>query len=315
MSKRRKHLISIGDLSDDQIKDLIRLGCHYADRDSSTYSLLNGRVLGTYFRITSTRTRTAFSVAAQRLGAALVCYGTSNLQIETGESIEDTARVLSGMLDGLVVRDTGNLAELRTWSRAQDDMAIINAMNADEHPTQAIADLTTMFRRFNRVDGLRVLYVGDGNSTAAALALALSRFPGVELEIRTPPGAEVPTAVIGRAVTAAELNDALVTQQNGMSDLPKTVDVVYTTRWQTTGIFKSGENWRSEFFPYRVGEQLMGRYPAAVFMHDLPAHRGQEVEGAVIDGPRSIAFDQAWMKMYSAMAVLHWCIAGSDNPV
>jgi ornithine carbamoyltransferase len=192
----------------------------------------------------------------------------------------------------------------------QDRMSVVNAMTADEHPTQALADLGTMLATFGSVDGLRVLYLGEGNNTASALALTLARCSGARLWLRTPPGYGLPPEKLAAAQLAAAGHDARVEEHHDPHDLPDPVDVVYTTRWQTTGTAKADPDWRTRFEPFRVTTRLLDRYPDAVFMHDLPAHRGEEVDAAVLDGPRSIAFTQAEYKLYGAMAVLEWCLTG-----
>jgi ornithine carbamoyltransferase len=213
------------------------------------------------------------------------------------------------MLDVLVARTAADPAELRGWTR-QDRMRVVNAMTADEHPTQALADLTMLHRHFGQVENLRVLYLGEGNNTAAALALALARFPGVYLELRTPPGYGLAPATLAEAAEQALRHSAVVTERHDTDGLPTPVDVIYTTRWQTTGTSKKDPNWHEVFAPFQVTSDLWADRPKAVFMHDLPAHRGEEVAADVLDGPASIAFTQAGNKMYSAMAVLDWCVNG-----
>ena len=265
-----------------------------------------GKVIGTLFRQTSTRTRSAFTVAAMRLGASVISYGPDDLQLKTGETVTDTGRVLAGVLDALVARtagDPGELAEL-----AAGGLPVVNAMSADEHPTQALADLTVLRRRFGELSGLRVLYVGEGNNTAAALALAMARIPGSELWVRTPAGYGIPPETLNSARAAAARHGASIREQGALDALPRGVDVVYTTRWCTTGTTKADPEWRAAFEPFRVDDELMSRWPGALFMHDLPAHRGEEVTGSVLDGSRSIAFEQAQAKLWSAAAVLEWVV-------
>lgn len=306
----RRHLISIDDLTDDDLYGLVQRGAEFSRGQAEAARSLSEAVVGVLFRKTSTRTRTAFSAGALRLGARLITYGPGDLQLNTGESVEDTGAVLSGMLDVLVARTAGPEAELRAYA-AQKRMSVINAMSAAEHPTQALADLTTILRHFGRVEGIRVLYAGEGNNTASALALALSRYPGAELHLRTPPGYGVEQWYLDQAAESARRRGGRVEQRHDMSGLPA-VDIVYTTRWQTTGTTKPTPDWRSVFAPFQVDEALMAACPDAVFMHDLPAHRGEEVTGAVLDGPASIAFSQAENKYHSARAVLQWC--AGDRP-
>lgn len=301
----RRHLISIDDLTDDDVRRIVRRGTEFSAGSAENSRSLWEAVVGVLFRKTSTRTRTAFSAGALRLGARLITFGPGDLQENTGESVADTAVVLSGMLDVLVARTAGPEAELRAYAN-QSRMSVINAMSAAEHPTQALADLTTISRHFGRIDGVRVLYVGEGNNTASALALALCRYPGTELYLRTPPGYGLERSVLDRAVVSAKHSGATVEQRHDMVDLPR-VDIVYTTRWQTTGTTKPTPDWREVFMPFQVNQAVMAACPGAVFMHDLPAHRGEEVTAEVLDGPASIAFTQAQNKYHSARAVLEWC--------
>ncbi|MBZ2409397.1 ornithine carbamoyltransferase [Streptomyces sp. L06] len=300
-----RHLISLDDLSDEELHRIVARGAAFSAGSAAATAPLAGQVAGVYFARTSTRTRTAFSAGALRLGGQIVTYGPGDLQLNTGETSEDTGRVLSRMLDVLVARTAGDPAEMRAWA-AQDRMSVINAMSAEEHPTQALTDLTTLLGHFGRIEGLRVLYLGEGNNTAAALALALSRYAGVEFELRTPPGYGLTAAVRESAARHAARSGAVVREEHHM-DAPLTgADVIYTTRWQTTGTTKPDADWREVFAPFHVGEELWKDSPQAVFLHDLPAHRGEEVAAEVLDGPRSLAFQQAENKMHSAMAVLEW---------
>ncbi|MEQ0559935.1 ornithine carbamoyltransferase [Amycolatopsis sp. NEAU-NG30] len=298
-----RHLISLDDLTDDDLRAVVARAVRLAT--GPVPPSLRGDVVGIYFRKTSTRTRTAFSSGALRLGAQIVAYGPGDLQTNTGESIEDTGRVLASMLDVLVARTAADPAELRAIA-AQDRMAVVNAMSEDEHPTQALADLATVVQRFGKVDGLRMLYLGEGNNSAAALALALTRFPGTELHLRTPPGYGLTADVLARASAHAARCGSSIVERHDADDLPE-ADVVYTTRWETTGTTKPDPDWRKVFAPFQVTTDVWRSSPRAVFMHDLPAHRGEEVTAEVLDGPHSIAFAQAENKLYSAMAALEWC--------
>jgi ornithine carbamoyltransferase len=301
-----RHLISVSDLTDDDLRSIIRAGTEFASGLRTADRPLIGTVVGIYFAQTSTRTRTAFSVGALRLGGQIVAYGPGDLQTRTGETQEDTGIVLSRMLDVLVARTGADPGDLRSWAH-QHRMGVVNAMTADEHPTQALSDLTMLRRQFGHIEDLRILYVGEGNNTAAALALALTRFCGVQLEMRTPPGYGLAEPTLAKALAQAGQHGAALTEHHDMAGLPPDLDVIYTTRWQTTGTAKPDPNWREVFAPFQVTSQLCQDNPKAIFMHDLPAHRGEEVTGEVLDGPASIAFDQAENKLYGAMAVLEWC--------
>lgn len=168
------------------------------------------------------------------------------------------------MLDALVVRSAQTDAELPAYAD-QSRMAVINAMSASEHPTQALADLATISEHFGRVEGVRVLYLGEGNNTATALALALTRFPGTELTLLAPPGFGISEATARRANEQAIAAGSRLTVAETVDARPSEADVVYTTRWQTTGTTKPRPDWRTLFEPFRVDAAMMKAYPEAVF--------------------------------------------------
>jgi ornithine carbamoyltransferase/carbamoyltransferase len=212
------------------------------------------------------------------------------------------------MLDALVVRSSVGEDDLRELSRAAS-IPVVNAMVREEHPTQGISDIAMLSHRFGSLRGLHLAYLGEGNNTAAALALGLALVPGVTLTIATPPGYGLDPTVLTHAQKTGEASGSEIVEVHRVDDIDGGVDVVYTTQWQTTGTTKSDPDWRTAFLPFTVDEHLMARWPDALFMHDLPARRGEEVTSSVLDGPRSIAWDQAQMKLASAMAVLDWCLA------
>jgi ornithine carbamoyltransferase len=303
----KKHIISLKDISPQEMMEIVDRGVAYAKNEVELGHQLKGQIVGIYFTKTSTRTRTSFSSAALRLGAQIIAYGPNDLQINTGESIEDTKEVFSRMLDGLVVRTAGDPALLRTLA-SQKRMSVVNAMTADEHPTQALADLTTMKQHFGDLKGLNVVYFGEGNNTTTALALAIAKLPNMKITFFTPPNYNIDPLLLKYAQEEAAQRNTLIEEFHEVTQLPAGADIVYTTRWETTGTIKPDPNWRALFEPFAVTQALMDKFPKAIFMHDLPAHRGDEVESAVIDGEKSIVFNQAENKARSAKAVLEWCM-------
>lgn len=304
-----RNFLSLADVSPTELSDIVRR-CLVLKKEPPD-ALLRHKTVGLYFRKTSTRTRTSFAVGAMKLGASVVTYSDGDLQTNTGETVEDTATVLSAYLDVLVVRTAGPIAEMNALAN-QRSMAVINAMSECEHPTQAIADLSTMLEHFGRLAGLHVAYLGEGNNTATALALAISRMADMRLTLLTPPGYGLPRACWDRVKDFSAESGALVEEHHDMRLAPSCADVVYATRWQTTGTSKADPNWRSTFRPFAVTANLMariGKQGSARFMHDLPAVRGEDVAAEVIDGTQSIAFQQAANKLYGAMAILEWCVS------
>jgi len=303
-----RHLLSLTEIGPEDLSLLVDRALEFASEGVGVPPL-TGKVVGIYFKRTSTRTRTAFTVGAIKLGATPIAYGPSDLQICTGETIEDTARVLANYLDALVIRTNDSIDEMRAFA-SQNDMAIVNAMSDTEHPTQAIADLVTIKEVFGRLHDVDVLYVGEGNNTASALAFAVALTPGMRLTLLTPEGYGLPSSVLEAARGLSP--DSVIEQHHDIARLRREFDVVYTTRWQTMGVAKPDKNWKGKFKPYSVTPQFMQRFSKSertIFMHDLPAVRGDDVVDEVLDGPQSVAFRQARHKMTSAMAVLTWCLA------
>jgi ornithine carbamoyltransferase len=306
-----RHLLSISSLDSATLLSLVENAVGIAEGRWRDRRPLADRVVGIYFRKTSTRTRTSFTVGAMKLGAQVIAYGPNDLQIVTGETVPDTARVLANYLDALVIRTNESMAEMRALA-SQDRMAIVNAMSEDEHPTQSLTDLATLRERFGRLSGLHLLYLGEGNNSASAISLAVARVPGMRLTLVTPEGYGLPASFVAEAQATAAEHGAEIEQHHDVHRLPREVDAVYTTRWLTMGVQRSDADWVDKFRPYTVTPELMAAVSKAdgstVFLHDLPAMRGYEVLDEVLDGPQSIAFRQAYHKMTSAMAVLDWCL-------
>jgi ornithine carbamoyltransferase len=310
-----RHLLSISDLDSETLLSLIEDAVAIAEGRWQGRRPLDGRIVGIYFRKTSTRTRTSFSVGAMKLGANVISYGPNDLQIVTGETVPDTARVLANYLDALVIRTNESIAEMREL--ASHDMSVINAMSENEHPTQSLADLATLREHFGRLEGLHVLYMGEGNNSASAIALAMARLRNMRLTIVTPQGYGLPTDFIAETQATAAANGTAIEQHHDMAGLPRDVDAVYTTRWLTMGVKRADDSWIDDFRPYTVTPAVMAEVSkpggGTVFLHDLPAMRGYEVLDEVLDGPQSIAFRQAYHKMTSAMAALTWCVVGDQT--
>ena len=304
-----RHMLSLADLGASELARLVDRSIKFAAARGAGPKPLTDKVVGIYFRKPSTRTRSSFTVGAMKLGARTIAYGPEDLQLVTGETIEDTARVLSSYLDALVIRTNGSIAEMRALAD-QSEMAVINAMSENEHPTQAIADLATIKERFGRLADIHVLYLGEGNNTATALALAVAQTPGMKVTFVTPEGYGLSEPFLEQARQLADRYGAMIRHRHSMDEPPRNVDAVYTTRWQTMGEPHADTNWRERFWPYSVTPGVMAEVskPGTVFLHDLPAVRGEDVDSSVLDGPQSLAWRQARHKMFGAMAVLEWCL-------
>ncbi|MFB7837361.1 MULTISPECIES: ornithine carbamoyltransferase [unclassified Streptomyces] len=304
-----RNLISLADLKPEQLARIVARAVEFGTGGVDDKPLA-GRQVGVYFRKSSTRTRTSFWSGATRLGADVITFGPDELQLTTGETVEDTSRVLGQYLDALVVRTNGDVAEMRRLG-GSPDLAVVNALSLDEHPTQAIADLTTLAEHFGKLAGLHVLVVGEGNSSGAALALAGALTPGLRITLLSPEGYEVPKSTMD-LVDELSGGDHQVRRITDPAEVEGPVDAVYTSRWQTMGVPKADPDWLTAFEGFAIDRAFFERYsgPDTVFLHDLPAVRGQEVTDEVLDGERSLAWRQAHHKMTAAMAVLEWCVVG-----
>lgn len=308
-----RHFLSLDDAGPDLLIDLVQHSIRWAT-DDGNHQPLRGKYVGVFFLKPSTRTRTSFTIGAQRLGATTISYGSEDLQLATGETFEDTGRILAGYLDVLVVRTNGPVAEMRSLAQ-QNEMAVINAMSAEEHPTQAIADMSILYETFGRLEGLHILYIGEGNNTVSALTSACSQISGMRLTLMTPEGFGLPDDYLKPAQEAARRIGSEIAQHCDLALLPTQVDAVYATRWNTMGVPKLDRDWRQKFEAFRVSSEIMKKVSkttgTTIFLHDLPAVRGDDVTNEVLDGPQSRAWRQARYKMWSAMAILEWCLAGS----
>lgn len=308
-----RNVLTVTEVGAANLARLVNRSVEIAAAEGVVDKTLTDRIVGVFFKKTSTRTRTSFTAGAMKLGADVITFGPEDLQIATGETLEDTGRTLAGYLDALVVRTNEDVGDMRALA-AQGNMPVINAMSSDEHPTQAVADLSTLQEHFGALDGVHVLYVGEGNNSCAALALATALTPGMRLTVRCPEGYGLGAPVLTLAEQLAAEHGGRVEHGYDVGDLPA-ADAVYATRWHTMGVSKDDPDWRDKFLPYRVTDTLLDRVTAAggevVFLHDLPAMRGDDVTDAVLDGPRSLAWRQARHKMFSAMAILEWSILTS----
>lgn len=310
-----RHLLSLSELGTENLTHLVESSVGFASGARSGEAPLEGKTVGIYFRKSSTRTRTSFTVGAMKLGADVIAYGPQDLQIVTGETLRDTSRVLSGYLEALVVRTNASMDEMMELA-SQEHMAVINAMSETEHPTQAVADFSVIQESLGRLQGVQILYMGEGNNTASALAYGVAQIPGMRLTLLTPEGYGLPAEILEQAGAMAAEHGSGIEQHHDLGRLPTNVDVVYTTRWQTMGVSKGDPNWKEKFRPYSVTPSLMARASkpsGTIFLHDLPAVRGDDVMDEVLDGPQSLAWRQARHKLFGAMAVLEWCVVGAHG--
>lgn len=271
---------------------------------------LEGRVIALFFRKASTRTRVTFESAAARLGATSLFLREGDIQLGRGESIEDTARVLSGYVDAIVVRTFGH-EELERWAGAAD-VPVLNALTDLAHPTQVIADLLTVEDRFGRLQGLKLAYLGDGNNMANSYLIGAA-LSGVHLTVATPPGFAPPPAVVHKAETLAAQTGARLTLTHDPEIAVAGANAVLTDVWASMGQEEEAEARKAVFSPFAVTPALFAKAaPDAAFLHCLPAHRGEEVMAEVIDGPRSLVMPEAHNRLWVEAALLLALIGEED---
>jgi len=259
---------------------------------------LEGRHMAMLFQRPSHRTRVSFEVGIARLGGTTTTLTSQDVQLGYRESIADAARVLDRYVDGIIarLRSHGDLLQLALFS----EKPVINALTDRSHPCQVLADLMTLEEVRGELARQRVVYIGDGNNMANSLIEA-SSVGGFALTIVTPPGYDPDPAIVQRARSVnSGKNHVTLTNQIDV----RGATAIYTDVWASMGQEDERATRQNVFGPYQVNARVMDQAPEAVFMHCLPAHRGEEVTDEVIDGPRSVVFQQAENRLYAQMALL-----------
>lgn len=264
-----------------------------ADSDSP----LDGHVLAMIFQKNSTRTRASFEMAMRQLGGASAVYNAADLQLGRGESLADTARVLSRFVDCVMIR--ANSHSLLEEFAAYSSVPVLNGLTDKSHPCQILADLMTYEERIGPLAGARLAWIGDGNNVLASFLHAAPKL-GFVLHICTPPG-------FSPAMADLRLGQGAYTLFEDPAKACAGVDCVLTDTWVSMGD-RDGEARRLAFAPYQVTQAHLDQAaPHAIFLHCLPAHRGEEVTAEVIDGPQSAVFDEAENRLHAQKAALLWC--------
>ena len=295
---RGRDFIDVADLTRDELRRILDLA-HEIKAGRWAEKPLAGRHIAMLFQKPSHRTRVSFEVGIARLGGTTTTLTEQDVQLGVRESIADAARVLDRYVDGAVarLRSHSDLEELAAYS----ERPVINGLTDRSHPCQVLADLMTMEELGGALEKQHLAYVGDGNNVANSLmeAAALS---GLTLTVVGPPGYEPMAAAVERA-RSLDSGAARITVTTDLSAVDAAT-AVYTDVWASMGQEAERETRRKAFAEYRVDQALMARAPGAVFMHCLPAHRGEEVTDEVIDGPRSVVFQQAGNRLYAQMALV-----------
>ena len=282
-------------------------------KDAGRQPLLAGKTLALVFEKPSLRTRVSFHVAMRHLGGDCIYLSPPEVGLGQRETPADVARVLSRYVDCIAARTFApeTVAELARYA----EIPVINALSdppLGEHPCQALADLLTVRERKGGLRGVTIAYVGDGNNVANSLCLGAA-ISGMHFRIASPPGYELDPAVLRKAEELAAQSGGSVMQMEEPYEAVEGADVVYTDVWASMGQEREAALRREDFAGYTVDAKLMARAtPDAIFMHDLPAHRGEEVTAEVIDGPQSVVFDQAENRMHAQKALLALILGEED---
>jgi len=299
-----RDFLRVNDWAPDEILFVLELADRLKarQREHVDHRHLEGRTLGMIFQKPSTRTRVSFEVGMFHLGGAALYLAAGDLQLGRGETIKDTARVLSRYLDGIMIRtfaqaDVDELA-------AHADIPVINGLTDEFHPCQALADVMTIRERFGEFDGVRVAYLGDGNNVCHSLMVACAKL-GMDFVAATPEGYEPAETVVGWAREAAEASGGSVAFGHDPRAAAQGADVLYTDVWTSMGQDEERDRRVHDLEAYRIDEALVAlASERAIVLHCLPAHYGEEITEEILYGPRSAVWDQAENRLHSQKALM-----------
>ena len=297
-----KDFIALTDFSSDELMGMLDLADRIKQSPQEFDGALKGKTLGMIFNKQSTRTRISFQVGIFQLGGMGLFLGPEEMQLARGETIRDTGKVLSRFLDGIMIRtfshnDVLDLAQ-------HSSVPVINGLTDFNHPCQALADMMTIREKFGKLEGLKLAYVGDSNNVAVSLLFACVKF-GLHISLVSPKGYTLTQSALDMSREEAASKNLNVVLTDNVLEGVAGADIVYTDVWTSMGQEKEQQKRLNDLAGYTVNEQMMkGAGPNAVFMHCLPAHRGEEVSAPVIDGPASIVLDQAENRLHLQKAVM-----------
>ena len=309
VASRIRHFVSIGDLEAAELDALLDLAARLK-ADRSPRDDLAGKSVALIFEKPSLRTRLSFDVGVAQLGAHCVYLSPAEVGLGRRESVSDVARVVSRMADAVVLRVNAHetIEEFARYSH----VPVINGLSDLSHPCQGLADIFTIREQKGPdLHDVVVAYVGDGNNVAHSLMLCAAK-TGATLRIATPPGYEPLPRFRQLADAAAKSSGGRIEIGNEPTAAVRGADVVYTDVWTSMGQEQEYERRRRAFHGYQVNAQLMAQAKSdAIVLHDLPAHRGEEITDDVIDGPQSAVFDQAENRLHTEKALLCWLLGGA----
>jgi len=304
-----KHFIDFHeDVSISELEELLTIAEDLKAKTKAgiPHPLLAGKTLGMIFTKSSTRTRVSFEVGMYQLGGHPLFLNANDIQIGRGETISDTAQVLSRMVDAIMIRtfkhqDVVDLARFGT-------IPVINGLTDDQHPTQALADLLTIKEHKGTLKGLKLCYVGDGNNVANSLLQACAK-SGMHISVASPASHTCPSFYVDQAKKDAAVTGSRIVMTTDPFAAAKDADVIYTDTWTSMGQESEKAARVAVFKDYQVNGELMSHAAKdAIFLHCLPAYRGYEVTADVIDSPCSVVFDEAENRLHAHKAILVKCL-------
>ena len=303
-----RDLVSIQDFSADELACALELAAALKARPADFRGILSGKQIVLFFEKPSLRTRLTFEAGINSLGGSSFFVDQTQSRLGARESLSDVAHNLERWIDGIVLRTFAH--ETVTTMAQHAAVPVINALSELEHPCQAMADMLTLQQHFGDLRGVRLAYVGDGNNVANSLMLAAASL-GASISVGTPRGYEPQAAITEAARELAVVSGASVSVVNDPIEAVAGADAVYTDVWASMGQEDEAADRSKIFAPFQVNQKLFS-YAAkhAVFMHCLPAHRGDEVTAAVIDSPRSVVFDQAENRLHVQKSILVLLLEG-----
>ena len=267
------------------------------------HPFLSGKVLGMLFEKSSTRTRVSFEVGMLQLGGHAIFLSPRDIQLGRGESISDTAKVLSRYLDALMIR-TFSHESIEEFAY-HSDAPIINGLTDPHHPVQVMADLLTILEHKGKLEGLKLCYVGDGNNNVTHSLIEGAAKVGMHISVASPKKYQPNQEIVAKAIEDAKVTGSKISILEDPIEAMKDADVVVTDVWTSMGFEEEAQERINAFQSYQVNEVLCGYAKSDyIFMHCLPAHRGEEVTAEVIDGPHSVVFDEAENRLHAQKAVL-----------
>lgn len=302
-SLKGKDFLTLIDFTPEEIHHLLTVASELKQKQlrGEAYKPLAGKTLAMIFEKPSTRTRVSFEVGMAQLGGHGLYLNSNDLQLGRGETIADTARVLSQYVDAIMIRTFAHskIEELAQYAA----VPVINGLTDDDHPCQALADLLTIYEVKQKLKGIKLVYVGDGNNVAHALMIAAAKV-GMDCVIACPAGYEPKEAYVKAALLAAEETGATIQVTHDPVEAVQDADVIYTDVWTSMGQEDESAQRLAVFQPFQVNEQLVQHAKADyMFLHCLPAHRGEEVAAGVIDSGHSRVFEQAGNRLHVQKAI------------